>query len=367
MKIIRANLGERSYDIVIGRNLLNSAGKIIRKLNIGKDAFIITNPLIKNKHGERLSKSLKRAGLSVKFRLVPDTEKSKSIKVAFSIIRDLSRYDRKRRIFIIALGGGVIGDIAGFVASIYKRGIPYVQVPTTLLAQIDSSIGGKTAVDLMQGKNLVGAFYQPRLILTDLSTLESLSPRQIRAGLSEAIKYGIIKDGALFKFIEKNYNEIFKFNDKKMEFLVYRCSNIKTKIIERDEKEGKGIRTILNFGHTFGHAIEAASGFECYNHGEALALGMLAAIDISKKRGLIGEGLYNRIENLIKSAGLPLEIKKISISKILKAHYRDKKFIGGLNRFVLIKGIGKPVIVTNIKLKIIKETLKKLKQPTEKF
>lgn len=352
---------------MIGSGILPSLGKILRRLNIGSDAYIITNTRLKNRFARTIEASLKNSGFTTRYRLIPDTERAKSIEIAFAIIRDIGNYDKKKKIFIIALGGGVVGDIAGFVASIYKRGIPYIQVPTTLLAQIDSSIGGKTAVDLLQGKNLVGAFYQPRLILTDIAVLKSLQPRQIKAGLAEAIKYGIIKDKQLFNFIEKNYRQILKADRKKTQFLVERCSRIKARIITQDERERKGIRTILNFGHTLGHAIEAASGFEYYNHGEALALGMLAAIDISKKKGLIGEGLYNRIENLIKSAGLPLEIKKISISKILKAHYRDKKFIGGLNRFVLIKGIGKPVIVTNIKLKIIKETLKKLKQPTEKF
>lgn len=361
MKIIRVNLKERSHNIIIGRNLFRSCAKFIRKLNIGRDVFIITNSLIKNKFGRCLSESLKKSGFTIRYRLVADTEKSKSIEVAFSIIRDLSIYDKKRRIFIIALGGGVIGDLAGFVASIYKRGIPYIQMPTTLLAQIDSSIGGKTAVDLIEAKNLVGAFYQPRLILTDISALDSLDVKQIRAGLSEAIKYGIIKDRSLFTFLEKKYKDIFKLNKKAIEFLVYRCSKIKVKIIEQDEREKKGIRTILNFGHTIGHAIEAAFRFKGYTHGEAIALGMLVATYISKKMGIINEILYDRIKNLIKLVGLPIKIKKISIPKILEAYYRDKKFIGKQNRFVLIEGIGKPIIVKNIKLKIIKEALEEIK------
>lgn len=361
MKIIRVNLKPRSHNIIIGEDLLLRLGRIIRKLNIGKDAFIITNSKIKNKYGRRLNRSITSQGFSIKYRLVPDTERSKSIDIVFSIIKDLSNYDKKKNIFIIALGGGVIGDLSGFVASIYKRGIPYIQVPTTLLAQIDSSIGGKTAVDLTDAKNLVGAFYQPRLILSDTSTLVSLNLRQIRTGLSEAIKYGIIKDKFLFAYIEKNYNDIFERDKKRIEFLIYQCSRIKAKIIEQDERERKGIRTILNFGHTVGHAIEAASGYRRYTHGEAIALGMLAATYISKKLGFINESIYKRIRNLIKSVGLPVKIEKLSLSKIIKAHYRDKKFIGGENRFVLIKGIGKPIIVKNIKLEIIKEALVSLK------
>jgi 3-dehydroquinate synthase len=360
MKTIRVNLKERSHNIIIGNRLLNSAGKIIRKLNIGNDAFIITNSLIKNRFGRQLSRALKQAGIDIKFRPVPDSEQSKSIEVAYSLVRDLSKFDKKRRVFIIALGGGVVGDIAGFVASIYKRGIPFIQVPTTLLAQIDSSIGGKTAIDLIVGKNLVGAFYQPKLILTDISTLDSLDTRQIRAGLAEAIKYGIIKDGFLFGYLEKYYTDILKLNKRKVEFLVYRCSKIKARIVELDEIEKKGIRTILNFGHTLGHAIEAASGYRGLNHGEAIALGMLAATYISKKIGFIDEAIYERIKNLIESTGLPVKIKKSSIPRIIKAHYRDKKFIGEKNRFVLIKGIGRPIIVRGIKLEIIKEALKKL-------
>lgn len=361
MKTIKVGLKERSHKILIGANLLRLAGVTIRKLNIGKDAFIITNSLIKKKYGKALSASLKREGFSVRFRLVADTERSKSLPVTLSILQELSSYDKKKNIFIIALGGGVIGDIAGFVASIYKRGIPYIQVPTTLLAQIDSSIGGKTAVDLIQGKNLVGAFYQPRLILTDTRTLNSLGLKQLRSGLSEAIKYGIIKDKPLFSFLEKNYKEILKRKEKEIEFLVHRCSQIKAKIIEQDEKEKRGIRTILNFGHTIGHALEAASGYKRYTHGQAIALGMLAASYISKKMSLIEEGVFERIKKLIKTAGLPVKIKRVSIPKIIKALYRDKKFIGGENRFVLIKAIGRTIIVGNVKLALIKEALRKLK------
>lgn len=360
MRIIRVNLKAYSHNIIVGKKLLPHLGGIIRKLGIGKDAFIITNSLIKNKYAASLKRSLKKGGFTIKYQVVADTERSKSIEGVFSIIKNLSNYDKKRMIFIIALGGGVIGDLAGFVASIYKRGIPYVQVPTTLLAQIDSSIGGKTAIDLREGKNLVGAFYQPRLILTDISNLSSLSSRQIRTGLSEAIKYGIIKDKILFRYIEKNYRDILKLDKKKIEFLVYRCSKIKAKIIEQDEKEKRGMRTILNFGHTLGHAIEVAGGFKRYNHGEAVALGMIAATYISKKMGFIPNTLYQRIRNLIKSTGLPIKLKRVSLFRIIQAHYRDKKFLGKENRFVLIKGIGEAVIVKNVKLKIIKEALKSL-------
>lgn len=332
-------------------------GAIIRRLNLGNCAYIITNAGIKRRYGTSLKKSLRKARLEVKFKLIPDTEESKSLKTAYSVIEDLTSIDRNKRIFIIALGGGVVGDLAGFVASVYKRGIAYVQVPTTLLAQVDSAIGGKTAVDLREGKNLVGAFYQPRLVASDVGILASLPLKQIRAGLAEVIKYGIISDAALFTYLEKNYKKILNADPAALEFIVSRCSNIKANIVERDERETRGIRTVLNFGHTLGHAIEAAGGYKGYNHGEAVALGLLLASDISVRMGLSDQGAAKRIEDLVRKVGLPVTICKMSFKRIVKAHYRDKKFIGVRNRFVLLKEIGRTKIVTDVPLAVIKEAL----------
>jgi 3-dehydroquinate synthase len=314
MKKVKVSLGDRSYQIFVGDKILDKTGDFISKLKIGKDAFIITNRIIKKIYGKRLKRSLNNCGIEAKFRTVADSEKSKSLPVAISLIKEITAYDKKKNIFIIALGGGVIGDLAGFVASIYKRGIAYIQIPTTLLSQIDSSIGGKTAVDLKQAKNLVGAFYQPRLIISDVSCLRTLNFRQVRSGLAEAIKYGIIKDK-------------------------------------------RGIRTILNFGHTMGHAIEAAGDYHRYNHGEAISIGMICATDISRQLSLITGLTFKKIEKIIHQLGLPTKIKGVSYEKILKAHYRDKKFLGKLNRFVLIKDIGKTVIRLDVPLKIIKAAL----------
>ena len=359
MKIIKVNLKKRSYDIIVGSYIINLLPKFITKLGIGLDAYIITNVPIKNKYGRVLSKILKQAGFNVRFKLIPDTEKSKSIETASLIIQDITHYDKKREVFIIAFGGGVIGDLAGFVASIYKRGIPYIQIPTTLLAQVDSGIGGKTAVDLIQGKNLVGAFYQPRLVFSDVGFLKTLDSRQIKSGLAEVIKYGIIKDPQLFTYLEKRCRDLLALHSTALEFIVRRCSYIKAKIVQQDEKEEKGIRTILNFGHTLGHAIEAAGAYKGYNHGEAIALGMLLACDISRNLRLINNGVSQRIENLIKAVGLPTRIRDISVSEIIKTHYRDKKFIGSKSRFVLIKGISKTRIVENVPLEITREVLRK--------
>ncbi len=357
MHTLRLNLKKYSYNINIGSNILNLLGKYIHKLNIGHDAYVITNAFIRSRYGGLLNKTLKKSDFTVRLKIVPDSEKSKSIEVATSIIKDITQYDKKRNIFIVAFGGGVIGDLAGFIASIYKRGVPYIQVPTTLLAQVDSSIGGKTAVDLNQGKNLVGAFYQPRLVLSDINILKTLDKRQLQSGLAEVIKYGIIKDARLFAYLEKNYRDVLNLKTPALEFIVMRCSRIKAKIVQQDEREERGIRTILNFGHTLGHAIEAAGQYKGYNHGEAIALGMLVASDISKKLNLINSATAQRIEHLIGGVGLPTRIKKVSVSGIIKMHYYDKKFIGPQNKFILINDIGKTKIVRDIPLKIIRQAL----------
>lgn len=358
MNIVKVNLKKRSYSIIIGSNVILGLGRYICELDIGNDAFVITNRFIKNKYGILLNNVLRKSGLGTKFRIIPDTEKSKSIEMASSVINDIMHYDKKRQIFILAFGGGVVGDLTGFIASIYKRGIPYIQVPTTLLAQVDSAIGGKTAIDLIQGKNLIGAFYQPRLVLSDIKILNTLSPRQLRSGLAEVTKYGVIKDAQLFNYLEKNYKDILDLKTTALDFIVTRCSFIKAKIVQLDEYEKKGLRTILNFGHTIGHAIEAAGGYKRYNHGEAIALGMLIANDISNKLGFLDDAVAKRIEDLIEISGLPCKIRGISIGDIIKAHYRDKKFIGPKNKFVLIKGIGQAIIKENIPIEIIKGVLK---------
>jgi 3-dehydroquinate synthase len=358
MKIIKVNLGERSYKIIVGYGILPLAGKNISNLRPGTAAYVITNARIKNRYAHALRGSLEKSGFLVKFKLIPDSEKAKSLETAYSVIKDITSFERRRRIFAIAFGGGVVGDLTGFVASLYKRGIPYIQIPTTLLAQVDSGIGGKTAVDLASGKNLVGAFYQPKLVFSDTKVLASLDSRQIKSGLAEVIKYGIIRDPRLFMYLEKKYRGVLALNADILEFIVARCSAIKAGIIEQDERETKGIRTVLNFGHTLGHAIEAASGYSSYNHGEAITLGMLLACDISANMGLVDAALCKRIEGLIKKIGLPTRISRVSLNAIIKAHYRDKKFTGAKNRFVLLSDIGKTKIIENVPLGIIKEVLK---------
>ncbi|MFH0918693.1 MAG: 3-dehydroquinate synthase [Candidatus Omnitrophota bacterium] len=360
MHKVMVNLGKRSYRIVMGSDILSQLAGYLKKMDMGTDAFIISNAFLKNKYAAKLLQILSGNGINCHFKLVADSEKAKSMETASRVIKELAKFDQKKKVFIIAFGGGVVGDLSGFVASVYKRGINYVQIPTTLLAQVDSAIGGKTAVDLDLGKNLVGAFYQPRLVFTEVNFLKSLDTMQVRTGMAEVIKYAIIKDQKLFSFLENNYSGVMRRNPVTLEIIINACSRIKAGIVAQDEKETSGLRSILNFGHTIGHAIEAAGGYKSYNHGQAVSLGMVAAVDLSKRLGLIKSKLELRIRNLIKLYGLPMKIKGVAVAKIIRAHYHDKKFSGKENKFVLIAGIGTPRIVRNIKLDLIKEVIRGL-------
>ncbi|MBN2831550.1 MAG: 3-dehydroquinate synthase [Candidatus Omnitrophica bacterium] len=359
MHSIRLNLKSRSYNIIVGTKILPLLGRYLARINIGTDAYIITNSAVKSRYGRVLSQGLKKYGFNLKFKTIPDGERAKDIRVASLLIRDLAKFDLKRRSFIIAFGGGVVGDLSGFVASIYKRGIPYIQVPTTLLAQVDSSIGGKTAIDLKEGKNLAGAFYQPALVFSDISLLKTLNKRQVANGLAEVIKYGVIKDKNLLTYIERECRNIIRLKEPFLEHIVKCCSGIKASIVSLDETEKKGLRTALNFGHTIGHAIEAAANFYKYNHGEAIALGMLVALEMSVRLKLINQAILKRIEALISSAGLPVKITGVSVAKILKKHFHDKKFTGKSNKFVLVSGLGKVTVVKDIPLSLIRYAIEK--------
>jgi 3-dehydroquinate synthase len=357
MKKIRVHLGKRSYDIIIGGKVIAALGGILKKMRLGDTAVVISNPKIKKLFSAKLKATLDKNRLQYKFLEVPDSETSKSREVAFKAINRIAAWDTQGKIFLIALGGGVVGDLAGFIAAVYKRGIAYVQVPTTLLAQIDSAIGGKVAIDLVQGKNLVGAFYQPRLVFSDVQFLGSLGKREIRSGLAEAVKYGVIRDQALFEFIARKYRGLLALKPQPLESVVERCSRIKAGIVERDEKEEKGLRTILNFGHTIGHAVEAAAGYKSITHGEAVAFGMVCAAEISFRMKLLDAGSFRRLSNLIEDIGLPVRISGIKINKVLDALRHDKKFIAGRNRFVLPVAIGKVVIKENIPPQLIRQVL----------
>ena len=354
---VQVKLKDHPYVIAIGHGILKEVVLFLRNTAVGKDAVIITHPVIERLYGIKLSSAFKKAGYTVKILNVPEGEKSKSAACALRLLKQVSEYDINKGIFIVALGGGVVGDLSGFVAAIYKRGVPYIQVPTTLLAQIDSSIGGKTAIDLETGKNLVGAFYQPKLVLADTGVLKTLDKRQIRNGLAEAIKYGIIGDLKLFNYIEANYKKFLDGEIEVLNFIVRRCAQIKSQVVAKDEKETKGLRTILNFGHTVGHAVEAASKYDQYHHGESVGLGMRVAARISVSMGLLTVSQELRINQLISAVGLPEKIVGVRLSKILDIMRHDKKFIAGHNRFVLISKIGQVKVVNDIPEQVITKAI----------
>lgn len=349
-----------NYDIVIGTDILCQLGEYVKSLNIGDDIFIITDKRVARLYLRKAIDSFIDAGFrNIDSAQLKEGEQSKTYQNYISLIERLLRFDRymKKRIIIITLGGGVVGDLGGFVAATYKRGIDYIQVPTTLLGQVDCGLGGKVAINLGDAKNLVGAFWQPRLVLMDMDALKTLDRREIGSGLAEAIKYGMIKDEKLFEYLEKHLEDVLSLTSTAIEHIISCSVGIKADIVEADEFDRKGIRIMLNFGHTIGHAIETASGYKYYRHGEAVAVGMLCAADISNRLGLLKESVYTRLENLIKGVGLPVTISRCSLQGILNAMRYDKKFIGGKNRFVLPVRIGKTVVKEGIDETLIKEAL----------
>ena len=360
MKKLRVRLKDRSYDILIGPKLFQKSGRLLKRLGLGRDAIIITNRHLFGLYGKSLGAILKRSGFTAAFEIVPDSEKAKSSGEAPAVLNRIAAHDRYRTIFLIALGGGVVGDLTGFIASIYKRGVPYVQIPTTLLAQVDSSIGGKTAIDLPAAKNLAGAFHQPKVVISDVSILKSLPRRQLKSGMAEIIKYGVIKDRKLFSYLETNHRSILKGDERTLEYVISRSSRIKADVVRKDEFDKKGLRVILNYGHTAGHAIEAASAYSGkYDHGQSVAIGMAIAADIALKLKLITQEKVRRITSLIERCGLPVNIRGLSFLKIYEALGHDKKFIRGKNRFVLPLSIGRVKVVENIPEQIIKEVIKR--------
>ena len=360
MKIINIPLPGNAYPVVVGHGALAGLADLLGKYRLGTDAVIISNPKVFGLHGRQLQGVLRKAGVSSRVLLVADSEKSKSMATAVRLIDQVVRYSVGRKCFIVAFGGGVTGDLAGFVAAVTKRGLPFVQVPTTFLAQIDSSIGGKVAVDLPAGKNLVGAFYHPRFVLADTSFLATLSGRQIRNGLAEAVKYGIIADARLFSFMEKEYRRLVENDLSAITPVVSSCAAIKARIVAADEKETRGLRTILNFGHTIGHAIETTAGYTLYQHGEAVALGMRAAASISVRMKLLDPMVHFRIETLLSAFGLPESIEGCSLSGILSAMRFDKKFSGKTNRFVLARDIGDVVVQEGVDSGLISAVVGKM-------
>jgi 3-dehydroquinate synthase len=344
VRTVHVSLGSRSYDIKIAPGLIDRFGRECVRLKLGARCAIITDINVGKRYAKAVFNSLATAGFSPVLIIVQPGEAAKSLKTVQSCYDQLAAHRLERKSFIIALGGGVVGDLAGFLAATYLRGIAFVQVPTTLLAQVDSSVGGKVGFNLKAGKNLVGAFYQPKLVLCDLDTLKTLPDREFRAGLAEVIKYGIIYDAKLFGQIERDLPKLLKREPKMLAAVVARCCEIKAEVVGRDETDG-GPRAILNFGHTVGHAIENISGYGKFLHGEAISIGQVVAAKLSREILGLPERDLERIQNLFQRAGLPLKIRLHSSKrqKLLNAMRLDKKVSGGEIKFVLAKTIGKVV------------------------
>ena len=358
MRTVHVSLGSRSYAIKIGAGWLANLGGECARLKLGARCAIITDTNVGKRFAKAAFNSLALAGFSPSLIVVPAGETAKSLKTVQACYDLLAAHRLERKSFIVALGGGVVGDLAGFVAATYLRGIAFVQVPTTLLAQVDSSVGGKVGVNLKAGKNLVGAFYQPRLVLCDLDALGTLPEREFRAGLAEVIKYGIIYDAQLFARLERDLPKLLQREPKTLAAVIARCCEIKAEVVGQDETES-GLRAILNFGHTLGHAIENISGYGKYLHGEAIAIGQVAAAKLSAQvSGLPGREV-ERIASLFKWAGLPVGIKLNAAQrrKLFTAMKLDKKVSGGEIKYVLAKKIGRVVFGQKVPARLMDRVL----------
>ncbi|MDO8567310.1 MAG: 3-dehydroquinate synthase [Dehalococcoidales bacterium] len=354
MRKIRVELGCDSYEIYVGADLLVPTARWLHQSFSGK-LVIISHPSVMKLHGEVLAHYLTDEGFKVITLLVPEGEEQKSLESATRLYQELTDAYAERSTPVIALGGGVIGDLAGFVAATYMRGLPLIQMPTTLLAQVDSSIGGKVAVDHGRLKNKIGSFYQPGLVVADVDALTTLPAIEFTNGLAEVIKTAAIRDKELFAFLETNMAKIKSLDCKLLEEVVFRTASIKTEIVEKDERD-LNVRGLLNYGHTIGHAIESVSGFGV-KHGQAVAIGMVAAAKISNKMGLISVDELNRLKSLIQSAGLPVDVPSVKVSDVMQAMKHDKKVQQDKVRFVLLKSIGNAYITDEVSPSLVEQVL----------
>ncbi|HHY50775.1 MAG TPA: 3-dehydroquinate synthase [Alphaproteobacteria bacterium] len=347
-RVVRVPLGERAYDIVIGEGLLEAAGERLGAMFPGRRYGIVTDSEVARAQLPRLTRALEAAGLGYATVIVPSGEASKSIAQLNEVVEELLAARLERGDVVLALGGGVIGDLAGFAAAVTRRGMDFVQLPTTLLAQVDSSVGGKTGINSPHGKNLIGAFHQPKLVLADLDTLATLPPRQFAAGYAEVVKYGLIDDDAFFFWLEEHRREVFSGGPARAEAIAHACA-AKTRFVLADERE-TGVRALLNLGHTFGHALEAATGYsDRLLHGEGVAIGMVLAHALSARLGLAPSQDTGRIAAHLQAAGLPTRLADVpgplpGTDVLMQAIAQDKKVVRGALTFILTRGIGRAFI-----------------------
>ena len=355
MQTLKVELANRSYPIHIGRGLISDANLILPHLK-RKHVAIVTNTTVAPLYLDKLSQTLQAAGVTVIPIILPDGEAYKNTET-LNVIYDVLLQNRcERSTTLIALGGGVIGDLTGYAAATYLRGVPFIQVPTTLLSQVDSSVGGKTGINHPLGKNMIGAFYQPQVVLADIDTLKTLPAREFSAGMAEVIKYGLIRDTEFFDWLEAHIEQLMALEEAAISEAIYRSCQNKAEVVARDEHE-TGERALLNLGHTFGHAIENAMGYGVWLHGEAVAAGTMLAADLSQRLGWLTAAEVTRIHALLSKASLPLDAPKLGTEKYLDLMRMDKKVADGKIRLVLQQGIGKSVITSDYDVEKLKQTL----------
>jgi len=344
MSEVNIDLGERSYRIMIGSGLLDRVGELVTGLDVGRRVLLVTNTTVGHLYAERVSESLESVGVEVTRAEVTDGEQYKSLASAEQLYDLAFAAGLDRRSTVLALGGGVIGDLAGFVAATYMRGVPFVQLPTTLLAQVDSSVGGKVAVNHPRGKNIIGAFYQPELVISDTAALTTLNSHELRSGLAEVIKYGIIGDAGFFSWLEQHMPRVLALEPEALAYVIeHSCSN-KARVVEQDETE-QGARALLNLGHTTGHAIEALAGYGRYTHGEAVAIGTVVAAQLGVHQRMLSREAANRIIKLLQQAKLPTTVPpELATADLVAAMYGDKKTVGGVITFIIPEDIGRVVL-----------------------
>jgi 3-dehydroquinate synthase len=355
MQTVRVALAERAYPIHIGAGLLERADLLVPLLPQRRVA-LVTNHTVAPLYLDRVARSLEAAGIASVRIVVPDGEAHKDWPTLNKVFDALLENRCDRKTAIVALGGGVIGDLAGFAAATYQRGVPFVQVPTTLLAQVDSSVGGKTAINHPLGKNMIGAFHQPLAVLADMDTLATLPPAELRAGLAEVIKHGAIRDVAFFDWLEANLDALLRLDRGALACAVKRSVEIKAAVVAVDERE-TGVRALLNFGHTFGHAIEAGLGFGAWLHGEAVGAGMVMAADLSVRLGLLERAAADRLRRLLARAGLPVAGPALGPGRYLDLMAVDKKAEAGRIRFILLDRLGAARIVDSVPADALQATL----------
>ncbi len=354
MKTIKVELAERSYPINIGSNLLTEQ-EIFRKHLTSNQVLIVTNEVIAPLYLSKLEQAL--AGIDYDVMILPDGEQTKSLDNFNTIITRLLEKKFNRTCQLVALGGGVVGDLTGFVAACYQRGVDFVQIPTTLLAQVDSSVGGKTAVNHPLGKNMIGAFYQPTAVIADTNLLQSLPERELSAGLAEVIKYGLIKDAEFFVWLQKNISGLMQREQQALSYAIERSCINKAEVVSEDERES-GLRAILNLGHTFGHAIETALGYKEWLHGEAVGCGMLMAADLSCRTGRLKQQQVDAIEEILLAAKLPVRVHKdVTLEQMLNNMKVDKKARDGVLYLILLDAIGEATVTSDFPKEALVETI----------